>query len=612
MQDEQLAQLLEALPLLPGAYLMRDLRGRVVYVGKAKSLRHRVRQYFAPATTDVREFVRGLKDKLSTIDCIVTSTEKEALLLEHNLIQRHLPRYNVRLTDGKQFLCLRLDPRAAWPRLEMTRRATDDGALYFGPYHSASAARQTLKLINRHFKLRSCADRAFAARTRPCLQHQIKRCFGPCALEVDREMYGRQVEYARLFLEGRRDDLLAALGGEMRRAAEEMAYERAAVLRDQIAAVESTLATQRIVDFHDVDQDVVGFHREGGEVQIAVLEVIGGRLAGKDDYHFDDQEFPDEEILSSFLVQRYARAVRIPDEVLLPVALTDADAIAEILSDARKSAVRVLSPKRGQRLAQSRLAQLNAASAFDARRKDGQAVTERLASAQRRLDLPTLPRRVECVDIAHLGGSHAVGAISAVVDGAVDRRAARTFKLRDAAAGDDFGAIAEVLKRRFARAAAGEPGWAPPDLLVVDGGRGQLARAVAVLSDLGFADQSVVALAKERGGDGDASTDRIFLRGRTNPLPIRAETSALYLLAMARDEAHRLANSYQGKLHRRAAIGSALDGVPGIGPKLRRALLTRLGSVARVREASERELAEVPGIGPALARRIKEALAGGS
>jgi excinuclease ABC subunit C len=610
MQDEQLAQLLEALPLLPGVYLMRDLRGRIVYVGKAKSLRHRVRQYFAPATADVREFVRGLKDRLSTIDCIVTNTEKEALLLEHNMIQRHLPRYNVRLTDGKQFLCLRLDPRAAWPHLETTRRPADDGAQYFGPYHSASAARQTLKLINRHFRLRSCADRAFAARTRPCLQHQIKRCFGPCVLEVDREMYAGQVEYVRLFLEGRRDDLLAALEREMRRAAEEMVYERAAVLRDQIAAVESTLATQRIVDFHDVDQDVVGFHREGGEVQIAVLEVIGGRLAGKDDYHFEDQEFPDAEILSSFLVQRYARALRVPDEVLLPVTLADAGTIAEILSDARKSGVRVLCPKRGQRLAQVRLAQLNARNSFEARRGDAQAAMQRLASAQRRLDLPALPRRVECVDIAHLGGSHTVGAIAAVVDGAVDRAAARTFKLRDAGGGDDFGAIAEVLKRRFTRAAAGEPGWAPPDLLVVDGGRGQLARAVAVLSDLGFADQPVVALAKERAGNEAASTDRIFLRGRANPLPLKAETSALYLLAVARDEAHRLANSYQGKLHRRSTIGSALDRVPGIGPKLRRALLTRLGSLARIREASEHELAEVPGIGPSLARRIKEALAG--
>lgn len=611
MQEEQLAQLLEALPALPGVYLMRDLRDRVVYVGKAKSLRNRVRQYFAPATSDAREFVRGLRDRLSTIDCIVTSSEKEALLLEHSLIQRHLPRYNMRLTDGKQFLCLRLDPRAAWPRLETVRKPADDGALYFGPYHSAAPARQTLKLINRHFKLRSCSDRSFAARTRPCLQHQIKRCLGPCTLPVDREAYGRQVEYARLFLEGRRDDLLAALEREMLRAAEDLAYERAAVLRDQIAAVEATLATQRIVDFHDVDQDVVGFHREGGEVQISVLVVIGGRLAGKDDYHFDDQEFPDEDLLSSFLVQRYARALRTPDEILLPVALPDAAAVAELLAEARGSSVRILCPKRGQRLGQIRLATLNARNSFEARRGDAEATAARLASAQRRLGLPTPPRRIECVDIAHLGGSHTVGAFGAVVDGAVDRNAGRTFRLRVAGGGDDFAAIAEVLGRRFTRAARGEPGWAPPDLLVVDGGRGQLARAAAVLADLGFAEQPVVAIAKERAGDGVASTDRIFLRGRANPLPLRAETSALFLLAAARDEAHRLANSYQGKLHRRATIGSALDGVPGIGPKTRRALLTRLGSIARIREASEEELARVPGVGAALARRIREALEGG-
>jgi excinuclease ABC subunit C len=270
--------------------------------------------------------------------------------------------------------------------------------------------------------------------------------------------------------------------------------------------------------------------------------------------------------------------------------------------------VRVLHPKRGQRAAQLKLAQLNAKSSFAARHDDAQAIAGRLASAQRRLDLPAPPRRIECVDIAHLGGAHAVGAISVVVDGAVDRAAARKFKLREAAEGDDFGAIAEVLGRRFARAAAAEPGWEPPDLLVVDGGRGQLARAVAVLAELGFPDQPVVALAKERPVEGAASTDRIFLRGRANPLPLRAEGTSLYLLAMARDEAHRLANSYQGKLHRRSAIGSALDRVPGIGPKLRRALLTRLGSLARIRAASEADLAAVPGVGPALARRIKETL----
>ena len=608
MQKEQLEHLLGALPPAPGVYLMRDLAGRVVYVGKAKSLRHRVRQYFAPSTSDERAFVRGLAERLSAIDIVVTSTEKEALLLERNLIQHHLPRHNVRLTDDKQFLCLRLDPRAAWPRLETVRRPAADGALYFGPYHAASAARQTLRLINRHFKLRSCTDRAFAARRRPCLQHQIKRCFGPCALPVDREMYGRQIEYARLFLLGRRDDLLEQLQREMRDASARMEYERAAVLRDQIAAVEATLAAQRIVAFRDVDQDVVGFCREGDAVQISVLAVVSGRLIGRDDHFFTGQEFPDAELLSSFLVQRYATAPRVPDELLLPIALPDAGAIAEILSEARGAAVRVLHPRRGARLSQVRLADLNAKEALAAKRGDAQAVEARLESVRRRLDLPAPPRRIECVDIAHLGGTNTVGAVSAVIDGAVDRAAGRRYKLRAEHAGDDYSAIAEVLERRFARAKAGEAGWEPPDLLVIDGGRGQLARACAALAELGCGDQRVASIAKERAGVEGAAFDRVFVPGRANPLPLKPETAALHVLAMARDEAHRLANSFQAKRHRRGAIRSALDDIPGVGPRLRRALLTHLGSVARVREASEAELAAVPGVGEKLAKRIREAL----
>jgi excinuclease ABC subunit C len=608
MNKEQLEQLLGALPPSPGVYLMRDHGARVVYVGKAKSLRHRVRQYFAPSTSDERAFVRGLAGRLSTIDFVVTNTEKEALLLERNLIQHHLPRYNVRLTDDKQFLCLRLDPRAPWPRLETVRRPSADGALYFGPYHAAAAARQTLRLINRHFKLRSCSDRAFAARKRPCLQHQIKRCFGPCALPVDREMYGRQIEYARLFLLGRRDDLLAELEREMRRAAAGMEYERAAVLRDQIAAVEATLAAQRIVAFRDIDQDLVGFCREGDAVQITVMAVVGGRLIGREDHFFGDQEFPDAEILASFLVQRYAAVPRIPDEVLLPLALPDAEAIAEILSDARGAKVRVLHPRRGARLDQVRLADLNAKEALAARRSDARATESRLESAQRGLGLGSSPRRIECLDIAHLGGAHTVGALSAVVDGAIVRAEARKYKLRGAFEGDDYGAIAEVLQRRYARAKAGEAGWEPPDLLVIDGGRGQLARACAVLRELGFEGQAVVAIAKERAGIEGAAFDRVFVPGRANPLPLKPETAAMHLLAMARDEAHRLANSFQAKRHRRTAIRSALDDIPGVGPKLRKELLTRLGSVARIRAASEAEIASVPGVGEKLARRIKEAL----
>jgi len=608
MNADRLKQILERLPRSPGVYLMRDKQGRILYVGKAVNLRSRVRQYFAPGSSDNRLQIGELLRRVDDVDTVITSSEKEALLLEFNLIQRHTPPFNIRLRDDKNFLCLRLDPGREWPKLELVRRPKRDDAYYFGPYHSASAARETLRLAGRHFRLRSCSDRAFARRTRPCLQHQIHRCMAPCVLEVDREEYRRQVEYVRLFLEGRRGDLLAELERRMREAAAEMAYERAAVLRDQIRAVEQTLEPQRVTSFRRVDQDVVGLHRVGDRVQIAVLIVRSGRLTGRLDFAFSRQGFPDEEILSCFLVQRYADGVDIPHEVILSRPIEDADALAELLSEERGRRVHVIHPRRGPRLDQARLADANARQALEERDSDERALEERLGEMQRRLKLPRSPRRIECVDISHLGGTNPVGAIGAVTDGRADRGRGRTYKLRTAGEGDDYAAIAELLSRRFRRAVAGEAGWEPPDLLVVDGGKGQLSRALAVLVDLGVEDQPVVALAKERAGSDTATSDRVFLPGRANAIPLRAGGSPLDMLALARDEAHRLANRFQARSRRKQAVKSELDEIPGVGPKIKTALLTRIGSLEKIRQATVEELTAVPGVGSKLAQKIKEYL----
>jgi len=608
MKKEQLKELLDGLPATPGVYLMKDLSGQVIYVGKAGNLHSRVRQYFAASTSDTRHFVQGLKEKLSDIETVITSTEKEAILLEHNLIQRHMPRYNIRLTDDKHFLSIKLNLKTTWPRPEMARRPKKDGAHYFGPYHSAGAARETLKLIGKHFRLRSCTDRAFKNRARPCLKYQIKRCMGPCCLDVDAQEYRRQAEYVELFLRGRRDDLMDMLKKQMAKSAEALDYERAAVLRDQIAAVEATLAPQRITDFKNLDQDIIGIHREADQVEIAVLEVVGGRLSNRVGFFFKKQRLSNEEILSSFVVQRYSNAQRFPDEVVLSKSLTDAVVLSEILSDARGKKVKVIYPKRGSRVDQIKMADLNAKHSLEKRRRDKENIADRLEDLRIKLKLPITPTKIECVDIAHLGGTNTVGAIGVVIDGVVNRKAGRTYKVDKIIGGDDYRAISEVLRRRFVRAQKGLEGWEPPDLLLIDGGRGQLAVAVAVLKELNVVNQPVAALAKERTGLKTAATDRVFLPGRVNPIMLRGESSPLHMLAAARDEAHRLANTYQRKLRQKRTITSKLDEVHGVGPKTRRALLRKFGSLKRIGEATTDDLVKVNGVGIALAKTILEAL----
>ncbi|MDJ0761690.1 MAG: excinuclease ABC subunit UvrC [Myxococcota bacterium] len=609
MDADKLKELLDTLPGSPGVYLMKDGRGTIVYVGKAKNLAKRVRSYFTPSTSDTRFFRVHIRRLVSDVEIVLTASEKEALLLENSLIKLHSPRFNIKLRDDKDFLCLRLDLKHPWPKLEVIRRPKKDGAIYFGPYHSASAARETLKLAQRHFKIRSCTDRFMANRVRPCLQHQMHRCPGPCVLDVDREEYLRQVGYIRLFLLGRREELESELKDRMQQAADALEYERAASLRDQIRAVRETLAPQKVVTPGGGDRDVIGFNRQGDQVQVAILQVRTGRLSGRIGFHFTDQEFPDEEILSSFLIQYYTVPDRIPNEILVSRPIDSGTAAAAILSEVRGKRTMVAHPKRGEKASLATMADLNAAQLLAAQMREADSITDRLTAVQRRLHLPTLPRRIECVDISHLAGGAAVGAIAAVIDGHVDRAAGRTYRIRTDAKGDDYAAIREVLDRRFVRAKNNEQNWSAPDLLVIDGGRGQLGVALAVLADLEIKNQAVIALAKERERGKKVETDRIFLPGRKNPIHLKARFSPLYIVAAARDEAHRLANTFQRKQRRKKAIISELDAIPGVGPKTKKALLTQLHSVKGIREAPIETLIKIPGVGPNLAEKIKQALA---
>jgi excinuclease ABC subunit C len=608
MDKKKLKKLLADLPKTPGVYLMKDARGKVVYVGKAKNLSSRVRSYFAPGSSDTRFFSRNIHRYVHGIETMLTTTEKEALLLENSLIKHHAPRFNIQLRDDKNYLCLRLDRSHKWPKLEVVRRPKKDGAFYFGPYHSATAARETLKLVRRHFKIRSCKNREMANRVRPCLQHQIHRCLGPCVLDVNHEEYMEQVEYVRLFLLGRRDELVNELKAHMEEAARALQYEKAAVLRDQIKAVDVTLSPQQVVTPGGIDQDILGFHRQGDQIQIVVLEVRKGILRAKRDFYFSGQEFPDEEILSSFVVQRYNEMERIPREVVVSKGLDDAAALSEILSDRRGKKARVVHPQRGARFSKTQMADLNARQLLKVRLQESDAIEKNLAAIQRRLRLSQIPRRMECVDISHLAGRITVGAVSAVVDGQVQRSLGKTYRIKTPVHGDDYGAMKELLTRRFTRARNREKGWEAPDLLVVDGGRGQLAVACAVLKELDIDSQPVVALAKQRVEQEGAESDRVFIPGRKNPIPLKARVSSLHMLAMARDEAHRLAITYQRKLRRKKTLKSELDTIPGVGPKIKKALLRKIGSVKKIKKSSIEDLCDVPGIGLSLAQNIKETL----
>lgn len=678
---ELVVQKLESLPVSPGCYLFRGREGEVLYVGKAKSLRARVRSYFQVGGSDERAFIPQLPRLVGDIETFVTLTEKEAAILENNLIKEHRPRLNVKLRDDKEYLTLRLDAKAKWPRLELVRRPDPDGARYFGPYHSATAARRTLHLIEKHFKLRTCTDRELKSRKRPCIQYQIQRCPAPCVLEVDEAEYGQQVESVRLFLAGRHDALSEQLETNMKRAAREMAFEVAAIYRDQIDAVAKLREEQRVVLVTDIDQDVLGLYREGDLVELSMVCVRQGRVVEIVNLSHARTTLPDDEIVSAFLREHYGvyglGGSLIPDEVILPVLPDGADGVEEWLAE-RREEVRKLQgegggkkpslvlPRRGPRVGLLDLARENAAHAFHEKRRKNDDQEARLREVQEKLRLPALPRRIECCDISHFGGEATVGSVVALTDGEPDKKRYKAYRVRTVSDGDDYGAMYEVLSRRFLRGAAArlakadgaarqgaaersaeapldgeqlgeeaeqlgagaraeagggapptidrpgsseraaeQPGdegadadfWELPDLFVVDGGRGQLGVALAVREDLGLHDLSIVGLAKEREtAAGEKMVDRVYLPGQKNPIALRPNTPELFMLARARDEAHRFANYQRERLGKKRRLTSRLDDVPGIGPATRKALLGAFGSLAALVAADDATLLAVKGM----------------
>ena len=594
-----------AVPSNPGCYLMRDSKGAVIYVGKAKSLRARIRSYINES--DNRYTVRFLMGRVAHLDFLVTTNEKEALLLENSLIKHHKPRYNFRLKDDKTYVSVRVNVERDFPRVTVTRKRCKDGSRYFGPYSSAAAVRDTLRQLQRIFPLRTCSDSVLGNRTRPCLYHQMKQCAAPCVGYIDRADYREIVEQVLLILGGRSQELEKRLLDRIARCAENLEFEKAAALRDRLYAVRMTMERQRTVAVQGADdRDVFGLHTEGRYSEIQVLYFRGGKMAGGRSFSFNLREMPLDELFASFLLQYYADSPTIPSEVLAPIEMEDAETLSEILSEQRGSKVVVLSPKRGEKRALVDLANRNARSSFEEKRLGERANRDLLEQIKTHLHLERTPSRIECFDISTQQGDKPVGSMAVFENGAPAKDRYRRFAIKQVEGQDDFAMMREVLLRRYRRAIEEHD---LPDLVLIDGGKGQLNVAVTALRDLGIEDLDVASIAKARSQDGGRSPERFFIPGRANPVIPRQDSPMVHLLARVRDEAHRFAVTYHRKRRKKAALSTQLTQIPGIGEKRARLLLNRLGSLSRIREAPVEVIAALPGFSEKAARTIKKHLA---
>ena len=598
-----LAEQVDHLPTEPGVYLFKSASGSVLYVGKAQSLKSRVRQYVSGGDGRIR--IPALVDRAASVEVLVTGNVKEALLLENELIKQHRPPFNVRLRDDKQYLALRIDEQEEWPRITMVRRFRKDGAQYFGPYTSSVALKSSLSRLRRLFPLRSCSKATFndyARRGRPCIEYEMKRCLGPCCGLTEPEAYADQVRGTVLFLRGHSTELVERIEREMREAAEQERFEEAAHLRDRIQAIERTIESQQIVTDQTIDRDVFAIAREGGEVAVQVLHVREGRVIGARDFPFSNVQIGSDEVMESFLGQFYGSGEghAPPREILTSVDFEDEGALTALWTERFGGSVTIRRPHRGPARRVVEIAERNATLALTSRLAARDSVETALEELRERCPLSSVPRRIECYDVSHLQGTLAVASRVVFEDGEPVKRDYRRYRIREADAGDDTACLREVLGRRLRRVES-EP---LPDLLMVDGGRGQVGVVQAALEDAGV-EVEVLGISKERDDEspslrvkrsGGLKAERLFRPGRANPILLPPSSRGLLLLQRIRDESHRFAIEFQRDLRSKSHWTSILEELPGIGPGKRRALLKHLGSLRAVRAASPERLESVPGI----------------
>ena len=594
--DSKLAHL----PDQAGVYLFKDRSGDVLYIGKAARLADRVRSYFLKGA-DHTPKTALLVTQIADVETMVTRSELEALILESNLVKRHRPRFNVVLRDDKQYPYLRLPVKDRFPRLSIVRRVQKDGALYYGPYTPAGALRETLKVIKKVFPLATCTIEIDGTAERACIEFEIKRCMAPCTGQQTQDEYHRIVRQVRQFLEGHDRELVDDLRSQMDAAAAREEFEEAARLRDRIFKIERTLERQRITQTASVDQDVIGVARHGTSVDLQILFVRGGLLIGRKDFFWlESADATDEELVRSAVEQFYNKEGQPPRELLIPVEIADADLVARWLSDKRGEPVRVLAPERGAKHQLVLLAEENAAAALADHLRNEELDRQAGEELQRLLRLESAPRRIEGFDISNTMGNQSVASLVVWEDGRMKKSDYRRFKIGSVEGANDFASMHEVVTRRYGRM----EDLARPDLVLIDGGLGQLASARAALQEVGHPELAVIGLAKAKG----EKDERVYLPGRKNPIVLRANSPATHLLQRIRDEAHRFAVTFHRKLRGKALRTSQLDQVIGIGSITRTKLLKRFGSLANVAEATEEALREA-GLSERVVRQLRRELA---
>lgn len=613
---QRIQEILDNLPSRPGVYLHKDKEGKIIYVGKAVNLKNRVRSYFQANVDSYK--TNKLRQHIADIEIITTDTELEALLLEMTLIKKHRPHYNIRLKDDKRYPYIKVHWADPFPKVTVTRRMEKDGSRYFGPYTSAWAVYQTLEMLRRIFPYLTC-DREITGRdSRACLYFDIKLCNAPCIGHVNQTEYRAMIEQLMDFLEGRSDQISKNVQQNMETAAENLEFEKAAGYRDQLKAIDQIVAKQKIIAAANTDQDVIAFAREQGDACVQIFFIRQGKLIGREYFLLEGTEgASDENVLRDFLTQFYEEAAHIPKEVLLPHEVEEAKVIEEWLHHKRSTKVAIEVPQRGKKKELVEMAATNAADTLAMLRQqwasDRSRHVQAMSELQEALQLPNPPARIECYDISHSQGQQTVGSMVVFVQGVAHKSDYRRFNVQTVT-NDDYGAMKEVLMRRFQRykeAAAGEltdmsqigrkkdVSWAIlPDLLIVDGGKGQLSMAIEVLGAFGLTDEVPLAgLAKQE--------EELFVPGRSTAIYLPRRSEALYLVQRVRDEAHRFANEGHRKQRSKVGIASILDGIPGIGPRRRKTLLDRFGSIEEIRAATVEEIASVPGIPAEVAQAVK-------
>lgn len=590
----------------PGVYLMKDRVGEIIYVGKARNLKKRLTSYFTkPVQPDIKTSV--LVKKIESFDTILTASEKEALILESTLIKRYRPRYNVFLKDDKRYPSIRLDTSHPYPSLTIIRKIKKDGSMYFGPFVSSTAVRQTLKMINKTFKLRKCKAGAFKTRTRPCLNSQMQRCLAPCCNYVDGNVYGEIVKEVILLLKGRTSDLIRKIKKEMISAADNQDYETAAVLRDKIFALEKTVEKQVVVSTDFIDRDVIGIAGSYELSLITVLIVRGGFLLGTRKFTFSETMSTYSEIIGTFIRQYYEKEPFIPREILTPILLEDSALIEEFLKNIKKKRVSIMWPRRGEKAKLLEMADRNADVNLKEHIASLSTDMEMLARLKKKIKLNRLPERIECFDNSSISGKQPVAGMVVFEKGKSKKSSYRRYKINTVYKHDDYAYMDEVLRRRYGK---GEKAKPYPDLLIVDGGKGQLNIAVSVVKDLKIEGRfDIIGIAKKDEKKGEVQ-DKIYKPGRVNPINFGKEVDLLLFLQRVRNEAHRFAISFHRKRRGKTSIRSVLDTIPGIGKKRKQILLKHFRSIKKIQEATIEELSAVPGMNSKAAEAVRERLGG--